>query len=166
MRNTRIKSKAVCVVSLRRVDSMVCLMMHLLAAVYVPYRQLLTRHSLRQRRRWLQASQAMEDRSHRLSQQYRDKQVTSMSSEAYVEGDSLWQRYHAEVTQTREVLEQLESFIGILDAENEWKPYTVFGIEASTSLTMTVMTSYASFIGLVLMLFSNYTYIGSELMSA
>lgn len=108
----------------------------------------------------------MEDRSHRLSQQYRDKQVTSMSSEAYVEGDSLWQRHHAEVTQTREVLEQLESFIGILDAENEWKPYTVFGIEASTSLTMTVMTSYASFIGLVLMLFSNYTYIGSELMSA
>eukprot|EP01033_Poteriospumella_lacustris_P007799 gene7799-5610_t len=133
---------------------------------YKDQKQLLTRHSLRQRRRWLQASQAMEDRSHKLSQQYRDKQVTTMSSEAYVEGDSLWQRYHAEVTQTREVLEQLESFIGILDAENEWKPYTVFGIEASTSLTMTVMTSYASFIGLVLMLFSNYTYIGSELMSA
>lgn len=108
----------------------------------------------------------MEDRSHMLSQQYRDKHVTTMSSEAYVQGDTLWQRYQTEVIQTREVLEQLESFIAILDAENEWKPYTVFGMEASTSLTMTVLTSYASFIGLILMLFSSYTYIGSELMSA
>ncbi len=120
---------------------------------------------MRQRLLWLQATKLLEQRRRALHEKYVRDQIDTDEDE-YIQRDPRCKHYENETARINDILEQLESFISILDAENEWKPYTIFGVEASTSLTMTVLTSYISFIGLVLMLFSNYTYIGSALMSA
>jgi hypothetical protein len=135
---------------------------------YKNQKQLLTRHCMRQRMKWLNATNLADERERLVMKRYR-KSVSSdaieMSADDFAARDKLLRAYQKEAGRIREVLEQLESFIDVLDAENDWKPFTIFGVEASTSLTMTILSSYASFIGLILMLFTSYSYAGNQLMA-
>lgn len=123
---------------------------------------------MRQRMKWLNATNLADERERLVMKRYR-KSVSSdaieMSADDFAARDKLLRAYQKEAGRIREVLEQLESFIDVLDAENDWKPFTIFGVEASTSLTMTILSSYASFIGLILMLFTSYSYAGNQLMA-
>jgi hypothetical protein len=118
--------------------------------------------------KWLNATNLADERERLVMKRYR-KSVSSdaieMSADDFAARDKLLRAYQKEAGRIREVLEQLESFIDVLDAENDWKPFTIFGVEASTSLTMTILSSYASFIGLILMLFTSYSYAGNQLMA-
>jgi hypothetical protein len=53
------------------------------------------------------------------------------------------------------IVEQLESVRDILDIENESKPFTIFGMEATSSMTMSIITSFVSLLGLLISIFSS-----------
>ena len=53
-----------------------------------------------------------------------------------------------------EILEQLETSIDVLEAENEQKPFCIFGIPADMSLVMAGLSAVLSFYGSILSLYA------------
>ncbi len=67
------------------------------------------------------------------------------------------------VEKLTEIIEQLMVASEILQSEGELKAYKIFGIEASTSLTMSIIGIYISFVGFIVSIYYSNSQVAQDL---
>lgn len=76
-------------------------------------------------------------------------------SSTSIKQDSVGGATEEEEDEVENIINQIEAVSEVLQIENELKPFKVFGMEATSSLTMTVISTFVSFIGIIISLFTN-----------
>jgi len=69
-------------------------------------------------------------------------------------------KIEAKIEKLNAVIEKLDSMAQVVDTNNQLKPFKIFGFNAQSSLTMSIMTTAVSFYGVLISLLSNDSSLG------